>query len=761
MSAELDPFAAFGEQPQQPQQPPQPGAAQQEPVAEFDPFAQFVVPEKVNEVEADIASGEWTNRDSLAGALIFIEGATLGWSDEVGIGLASVAQSAVGEETQEEVYARLRKDYDAMQEGFAEDHPGAAIGLEIAGAVVSPVSKVKMASSLTGLLTRGAAEGAAYGAGKAEDTDSMATEGLKGALGGAVGAGAVGSFGWLFKRKVQAPLDTPDGFVPLTLAADKSTGSGEALLQTFYRDVIGPSWGGKGLIRAQEEVTVAPLVAAQKHRAQALVKIKEATSAEAGEAKKQLSVALSNLKDTTSAKGASITDATQEAKDIIGGNYGGFLGKDGAIMVRATKRVQDAIEVNSDAFRLAAFTSSVPAGAKKVDIEDVLNAGNPNVAMLRLENLWVQEGFKSIKGRSFTLKPEVLMADINKRVSENPQLRLLAVSKSEVSSLVKNSLELLADKRNPATGRISGEDLSAVRSAFGTAAATKSDAGGQSVLMQNLYREVQSAVDQQMRAQLSPKGLKAFDDDLAAWATHSILKDSVFKASKKTGVNGKFTPDDWLSAIAGNSVRQSRQGKGPLRAEAEGIAAANKSHEKSIVSAANKLSEKMTTRRQREITRVANKAKTERAFLAEQVKKQRSVLHSNPEVATKLAENTQRMKALDQEIEEAGEQLLAIKKARTPENPGWFHSFAATGALASAVGSAGFAVAGPVGGGLSLGAAMKAGQVMSAPTVQRTLAGQAAPQVAMQKAMQTPTGKAVRQVSPLLGARFGSMFTQE
>jgi len=755
--SEIDPFAKYAQQTEEEQQLGGVGTLDDSP----DPFAKYSTPEKTNEIEADIASGEWTSLDSLSGALVFIEGATLGWSDEVGIGLASLAMSAGSEETQEEIYNRLRKDYDSMQEGFAERQPGAALGLEIAGAVVSPISKIKMASGLTGLIARGASEGAIYGAGKAKDPDDMGSEALKGALGGALGAGAVGSFGWLFKRKVQAPLDTPEGFVPLTLAADKTNGSGEALLQTFYRDVVGPSWGGKGLVRAQEEVTVGPLVAAQKQRQKALRDLKDATSEEAKEAKKQLTNSLDNLSDTRISKKDSTEDAAREASDIIAGNYKGFLGKDGAIMARATKRIQNSIDVNSDAFRLSAFTSSLPAGAKRVQIEDVLDAGNPNVAMLRLENLWVEEGFKSIKGRSFTLKPDTLLEDITERVSGNPQLQLLAVNKSEVSSLVKNSLELLAAKRNPKTGRISGEDLSAVRSAFGTAAATKSDVGGQSVLMQNLYREVQQAVDQQMKSQLSPKGLKAFEQDLEAWATHSVLKDSVLKASAKTGVNGKFTPDEWISSIKTNSPRQARQGRGPLRAEAESLAALNQRHEKSIVEGAKKLSEKMTTRRERELTRVANKAKTERSFIAEQVKKQRAVLRDNPEVATKLAENTQRMKALEQEIESAGESLATLSKARTPENPSWYHSLAATGTLAGAMSGAGVAAGGAVGGGLSLGASLKAGQGLASQSVQRGLAGQAAPQVAMQKFVQTPVGQATRQISPLLGARFGSMLTQQ
>jgi len=750
--AETDPFAKYIIQKE---------TSEQQVAEEFDPFAKYATPVKANKIEEDIATGEWTNLDSLSGALIFLEGATLGWSDEVGIGLASLAMSAGSDETQEEIYDRLKKDYDSMQESFSERHGGVATGLEIAGAVVSPISKIKVASGLTGLVARGASEGAIYGAGKAEDVEAMKTEAFKGALAGAVGASVVGAGGWLLKRKIQAPLDTEKGFVPLTLAADKTKGSSEALLQTFYRDIVGPSWGGKGLVRTQEEAVVGPLLAAQKQRQKALVELKDVSSNEAKEATKQLNVALENLRDSTKAQKEGIEEAAKETAEIVKGDYSRFLGKEGAIINRATKRIQNSIDVNSDAFRLSAFMSSLPAGTKVRQAESIVEAQNPNIAMLRLENLWAEEGFKSIKGRSFTLKPDELLQKVTERVSQNPQLQLLAVNKSEVASLVNNSMELLAAKRNPKTGRISGEDLSAVRSAFGTAAASKSDVGGQSVLMQNLYREVQQAVDEQMKSQLSAKGLKAFEQDLEAWATHSVLKDSVLKASTKTGVNGKFSPDDWIAAIKTNSPRQARQGRGPLRAEAENLAALNKKNEQTIVEAANKLSEKMVTRRERELTRINNKAKAERTFLAEQVKKQRALLRNDPEVANKLAENTQKIKALEEEIATSGEELVSIGKARTPENPSWFHSLAATGTLAGAMSGAGFAVAGPIGGGLSLGAALKAGQVLSSPTVQRTLAGQAAPQAAAQRFVQTPVGQQVRQVSPLLGARFGAMLTTQ
>lgn len=723
------------------------------------PFDAFDVPSKTNEIEDDISSGEWTNLDSLSGALIFIEGATLGWSDEVGIGLASLAMSVDSEESQEEIYNRLKKDYNAMQKSFSERHSGVATGLEIAGAIVSPLSKIKAASGLTGLVRRGASEGAIYGAGKAEDSEDIGAKAVQGALGGALGAGVLGSAGWLFKRKVEAPLDTAEGFVPLTLAADKSKSS-EALLQTFYRDVVGPSFGGKGLIRQQEEVIVGPLIAAQKQRQAALKEIKDSSTDEAKKAKAVLTTALDDLKDTVSVKKESIKEAAKESSDIINGNYGKFLGEKGAIINRATQQIQKSIDINSDAFRLSAFTSSLPAGAKKQQINSILNAENPNIAMYRLENTWAEEGFKSIKDRSFIFREEDLLKDIGTRISKNNQLSLLALNKKEVESLVKNSLELLNARKNPKTGRISGEALSAVRSAFGTAAASKSDVGGQSVILQNLYREVQQAVDSQMKAQMkSPKKLKEFEDDLSAWATHSVLKESVLKASTKTGLNGRFSPDDWLSAIKSNSIRQTRQGRGPLRAEAEALASLNSRHKETIVQAANTLSKKMVSRRQKEISRVNNKAKAERTFLAEQVRKQKTQLRNNPEAAMIISENTAKIKQLDSEIEFAGEELAKLSKLRTPENPSWYHSMAGTGLLAAASGTAGLTSGGAAASALSLGGAVKGGQALASQGVQRTLAGQNFIQQAAQQAAQTPLGSQAAQISPLIAGRLGGMLS--
>jgi len=83
----------------------------------------------------------------------------------------------------------------------------AAISAEIAGAVVSPVAKIKTASTIGSLATRGAVEGAVYGAGKAEGIEDIPQKAAEGAAFGAIGAGIIGTGGWLLLRKIDVQQD--------------------------------------------------------------------------------------------------------------------------------------------------------------------------------------------------------------------------------------------------------------------------------------------------------------------------------------------------------------------------------------------------------------------------------------------------------------------------------------------------------------------------------------------------------------------------
>jgi len=222
-------------------------------------FAKYNIDPTVTEEQGEVESGEWLETDNFSTAMAALQGYTLGWYDEYRVGITALADSAFGDETYQQAYDRNRAEYDALAKSFQERHPAVATGAEIAGAVVSPVSKVKTASTIGSLVTRGAVEGAVYGAGKAEGIEEIPQKATEGAAFGALGSGIIGSGGWLLKRKVAAPLETDGVFTPLTLAAQKDKPS-EALLQSFYRDVVGPSFGGKGIIRGQEEVIDAPIV---------------------------------------------------------------------------------------------------------------------------------------------------------------------------------------------------------------------------------------------------------------------------------------------------------------------------------------------------------------------------------------------------------------------------------------------------------------------------------------------------------------------
>lgn len=685
------------------------------------------------EEQAEVETGEWLEQDNFNTAMAFMQGVTLGWYDEYRVGITALAESALGEETYDEAYARNRDVYDAQAKSFEKRQPAAAIGAEITGAVVSPVAKVGPAvRGITGLATRGAVEGGIYGAGKAKDVDTMAKEAGTGALFG-LGSGAViGAGGWLLKKKIAAPLEENGVFTPITLAAKKDDSS-EALLQAFYRDVVGPSLGGKGIIRAQEEKVVAPFVLKQAERQKALKDFVRASKIEGAQAKAQLDNAIDNVTEAGKVKGIDVAGQAEIAAEIVKGKYDKFLGSKGEIIARKTQQVKNTVESNNDMLRLAAFDNSVPVGARKTDVVEILEAGDPNVAMNQLEKLWQKEGFRSIKDISFRMKPEELLFQIEKKVSDDTTLSLLA-GKAGVKNLIEDGLVTLAAKRNPKTGRIKGEDLSAVRNSFGMAASKMSDEGGQSALMQGLYRQIQNVIDENMKKQLSGKRLAAFEGDVAAWASQTVLRDAVTRASTKAGRQGRFTPDEWIASIKKNSPQQARRGKGPLREQAEQLAALTAKQEGAIVASADKLANKLTARRANELKKVKNKAVAEKNAIAIENATLKNNLRNNPANAERLAQNMKREDALKDAIRAGKDELQAISNTRTIENPTWYHLLSSSAIIGSITGLQ----AGLSGGLTSAAGVIGTSRALATPSAQKIIAGQTVPQEAVRRGLQKP-----------------------
>jgi hypothetical protein len=158
-------------------------------------------------------------------------------------------------------YAMYRDDERAVTEQFAEENPMAATGLEVAGAVLSPLNRVApglgttggTGARIAGSAARAAGEGALYGLGQGEgDIEDQLTNAAKGALTGAGVAGALTGGGGALGRAVSASRikerlqDAAGNFKPLHMA------DAEGTLGKLYRSVVGGAWGGRGALGRQE-----------------------------------------------------------------------------------------------------------------------------------------------------------------------------------------------------------------------------------------------------------------------------------------------------------------------------------------------------------------------------------------------------------------------------------------------------------------------------------------------------------------------------
>lgn len=688
-----------------------------------------------NPAEAALESGEWTNKDSLMGASLFIEGMTLGWSDEMITGVASAAEAFASDKDYSNIYKKNKAAYEAETAAFKQRQPGAAMAAEIAGAVVSPLAKIKTASTLTGLALRGATEGGIYAAGAAgqDATGSeILTQAATGAaIGGGFGAG-IGSVGWLMKRKVATPLvDESGAFTPITVAAaDKSTPT-EAFVQSLYRDIVGPSYGGKGVIRAQEEAS---------KKVVTLKQVVDKSKEEVAEAKRELNKAQDSLASETITTKKKIADNLVTEEAVIKGDYKAVLGTKGLIINKATAKIKDGIENNNDSFRIQAFNDSLPVNIPKEKVTEILEAPSPNAAMARLEKAWSEVGFQSTKNRSYKVKIDDLVKGINKEIDDDLQLQLLTENRAETSKLINNALEVMSTKINPKTGVIQGKDFTNIRSSLGTAAAAAPETG-EGIVKARLFRKVQKVLDDKMEAQLSGSSKEAFKKDRTAWRTHTILKDSVEAASGKAGVNGRFTPDNWIASIKKNSKMDVRQGRGPLRNEAETIAQLNKSNGEKITTAATRLQNWAENTREAAIKNARLRSNSEIAKLdneAAVLKRRLSVDKTAPD---QLANVAKKRVAAEASLAQAEEAAKEMSIARTPRTPGWFHSYAATGTLGALAGGL---IGGPLGlvpgamAGVATG--LGVGKGLATQTAQRTVAGQGPLQTAVQKAVASPVG---------------------
>jgi hypothetical protein len=339
--------------------------------------------------------------------------------------------------------------------------------------------------------------------------------------------------------------------------------------------------------------------------------------------------------------------------------------------------------------------------------------------MQKVEALWSDIGFDMLDNRKFQVSPTKLAQETMNRLDADPLYALAGASKAEVGTMVGQMTDFLAQRS--AKGWIDGADFAAIRSKLGTLAAQQSDAGGQSAVMQGVYREMQSVLNDSMEKQLTGKNLERFKQHRSDWKAQSILRDAVTSASRKAGREGAFTPDDWVASIAKNSPRDARRGKGPLRQQADSTAKLGVERNKAITEGAETVVRNAEKQKQVAIRKEQGEiAKARRKLVEETAALERNAKHSTAKLE-RVAGNKRKIAELEQRSQKLGQQYDSLKENTTGRNPSIFQRMFASGIL-----GVGYGVSNMVSGGTL-------GRTLASPTVQATLAGQTGAQAALRQ----------------------------
>jgi hypothetical protein len=721
-----------------------------------------------NKDPEDIAFEEapWSSVDSLASAQRFFSGMALGVGDEIGIAAGAAIAALFIEDTPfSQIYKEEKEKYDRQQREFQERQPEAALTADIAGAVASPASWMAAPARLAALapatgaagtaarvggnIARAGVEGAIYGAGTAEEGQRL--EGAQtGALYGAGGYTAIraGLKGLglggraLFSRKIEGDLvDETGDFIPITLAA--KTEGGEDLIRTFYRDVVAPSFGAKGVIRTQEDKIIG--------KAEDLVEQQKSftTSLERGAKDK-----VNEIKDSLSVGLKQLNVSLKQAKEVAKKDTEEFIaplseklktlqsGKAEEIFAKATKQTKQIIDSQRFNFRNSAFLAAMPATAKPADIARILQLEDIGMRAKELDALWNSVGYSMIKGKKIRIPAGKFEEDLMKAIDEDAVLKVnitdVPAFKNNLKSAM-SALESFTDKNR----RMDGDLLSAVRSRVGTIAANAGDPQ-----LRRAYYTVQSKIDDIIKNQLTPNQLKAFNAESSKWKSNVLLRDAIESTRKDPKKRGVFTESDWLKSAANNSQYDARYGTGPLVGQARSLEQTLTQTEKSIARRAAKAAELKAKEVEGIISKHKNMLEGRIRSLEAKNLADEKRLRFDSLASQRIAENRIAIDAAKKEISDLTKELDILKRLRSPQNPTWYHSLAATNLLASLT-KAG-AAAGVA--GASVLTAGGFGKALASPTAQRIIAGQTPTQQAAARAIASQgAGQAAETISRAAG----------
>jgi len=724
--------------------------------------------------QLQVEEENWTRTDSLAASQRFFSSAALGWGDELGLWVgAAIAANVVYpyydlETTTSEQYKKAKKEYDEQQKAFSKKNKAVSLASDIGGAVVSPATYLAAPAAVASRLgratpvARAIGEGAVFGAGEA-DAGERAEGAVTGAAFGGAGlvAGKVLTSPFrgadaLTRRRVEGDLvDESGDFVPLTLAASKDDGS-EAFIHQLYRDVVGPAFGGKTKIRKQEDVII--------EKAEAAVESQKAFTKELDQGIQQRSAEIDELvtqgvarfkeeqknliADKVAQSGDTVKPLEEKLKLLRDKSA-----KSDEIMKAAMSQTRQLLDASRFNFRNETFVNSFPAGASGADVQRILSEPNIGTRIKKLDDLWKVKGYRVAKNERFKIKEGEFEERLAKALQNDDYFQVNTVDFPLVKSLFKKAIDDMETFKD-ATGEISGKKLMALRARVGQLANSAADPQ-----VKRAIYTLQDEMDKFMKGQLSPEKALLHDRERAKWKSTIILREAIKNAQIDPAKRGYFDENDWIREVSRNNRWNSLYGTGPLNKRARLLEFQNASMEKTKAKKAHALAEVRANQIEKTIKEHRNQlAKTRERLTAEMQQKQ-ARLRNKPEFAQELAALNQSKEAATKELQEAEQILSTLKTLRSPQNPSWFHTLAASsllGGIARFLTRSAFATP-------AVGAAVSAG--LASPRTQRVIAGQTPAQQAVQSALQTPQAqqlaRAVEQAAVMTGTRSPGMLTDQ
>jgi hypothetical protein len=541
---------------------------------------------------------------------------------------------------------------------------------------------------------------------------------------------AVGGTANLFtRRNIEGDLvDEMGNFTPITLVADKPTGS-EGFLHTLYTDVIAPSFGGRGIISQQEKVAMEPLEKLLKDKKKMSKEMSEGATKAKADVKKQFDAGSTELTKQFSAVRKRMEKETADKTITPLEDKLKLLAdkKDTSIFSKATAqedRINDALQHD---FRNSAILESMPAVSTSKDVADVLSIPDIQGQMRALDNLWNQNGYKMIKDKKIRINVGNLETSFAKMIDSDDFFKVNAVDVPMFRNAITSSIEKVSKFRDK-NNRIDGSKLAELRGDIGTKASAASDPQMRAALY-----KTQAQLDDLIRKELTPTQLKQFNAERAKYKSVVVLRDAVESTSK---IKGAFTPEDWHKALDKNNLWDKRYGTGTLRKEADDIISQISASKQSI----GRRSTKLAQAKALEIEKVIQDHRDKLAKRVEQldIKERRVQLgrEKDYEKAVEAAMNKPQINKITQEIEDLDNKLIELKQSRSSEKPSWFHALAAHSILGSVIGF-GAGIGGAATGAIAVpAAAYGLGKGLASPTGQRFLAGQTGPQMTTQRLLQ-------------------------